>query len=96
MEDESVEPYALFALMENGEIVNNGNFRNYDVFEIIDILLDIFAEDQKATFHVNLEEYGMREYLKLLEYVMGKQYPMAVEELKTSLANGEKEIEEML
>ncbi len=89
IEDEPVDPYALFALMENGEIVNIGNFRNYDVFEIIDILLDIFAEDQKATFNVNLEEYGVREYLKLLEYVMEKQYPMTVEELKNSLANGE-------
>ncbi len=92
MDDEPVDPYALFALMENGEIVNIGNFRNYDVFEIIDILLDIFEDDWKATFNVNLEEYGVREYLKLLEYVMGKQYPIAVEKLKTSLANGELDV----
>ncbi len=82
-------PYALFALMKNGEIVNIGNFCNYDIAEIIAILLDIFKDDRKYIFNVNLEIYGITEVLELLEYATESFYPVAVEELKISLANGD-------
>ncbi|MDE5765490.1 MAG: hypothetical protein K2I00_11145 [Ruminococcus sp.] len=82
-------PYALFALMKSGEIVNIGNFCNYDIAEIIAILLDIFKYDGKNIFNVNLETHGITEVLTLLEYVTGSFYHTAVEDLKISLANGD-------
>lgn len=82
-------PYALFALMKSGEIVNIGNFCNYDIAEIIAILLDIFKDDGKNIFNVNLETHGITEVMTLLEYVTGSFYHTAVEDLKISLANGD-------
>lgn len=89
LDDERVIPYALFALLDNGEMVNIGNFYNADVVEITEIILGIFAEDKKSVFDVNLERYGINEFLKLLKYVTGSSYPIAVESLKISLANGD-------
>lgn len=88
-DDEKVIPYALFALLDNGEMVNIGNFYDIDVVEITEIILGIFAEDKKSVFDVNLERYGINEFLKLLKYVTGSSYPIAVESLKISLANGD-------
>ncbi len=89
LEDEKVIPCALFALLDNGEIVNIGNFYDSDTAEIIRILLDVFSTDKKMIFNINLEAYGVKEFLKLLKYVTGSSYPIAVESLKTSLANGD-------
>lgn len=88
-ENKEVAPFAVFALMKSGEIVNIGNFCNYDVAEIIAILLDIFKDDGKHIFNVNLEIYGITEVLTLLEYVAGSFYHAVVEDLKISLANGD-------
>ena len=82
-------PYALFALMKSSEIVNIGNFCNYDIAEIIAILLDIFKYDGKNIFNVNLETHGITEVLTLLEYVTDSFYHTVVEDLKISLANGD-------
>ncbi len=41
--DERVIPYAVFALLDSGEMVNIGNFNDADTAEIIRIILDIFA-----------------------------------------------------
>lgn len=92
LEDEKVIPYALFTLLDNGEMVNIGNFYDIDVVEIIEILLDIFAGDNKTIFNVNLEEYGINEFLKLLKYVTDSSYHAAVEGLKISLANGDLDV----
>lgn len=85
-------PYAFLALLDNGEMVNIGNFYDIDVVEIIEILLDIFAGDNKTIFNVNLEEYGINEFLKLLKYVTGSFYHDSVEGLKISLANGDLDV----
>lgn len=53
--ENKVIPYAVFALLDSGEMVNIGNFNDADTAEIIRIILDIFAEDKKAVFDVNLE-----------------------------------------
>ena len=92
LEDEKVIPYAFFALLDNGKMVNIGNFYDNDVVEIIEILLDIFAGDNKTIFNVNLEEYGINEFLKLLKYVTGSFYHDSVEGLKISLANGDLDV----
>ena len=89
LENEKVIPYALFALLDNGEMVNIGNFYDIDAAEIIAILLDIFKDDGKHIFNVNLEMHGIMEVLTLLEYVTGSFYHAAVEDLKISLANGD-------
>ena len=80
------------AINKNGEIVNIGNFIDYDVAEIIEILLDIFAGDNKHIFNVNLEEYGIQSFLELLKYVTERDYPTAVNGLKESLQNGELDV----
>ena len=51
--ENKVIPYAVFALLDSGEMVNIGNFNDADTAEIIRIILDIFAEDKKAVFDVN-------------------------------------------
>lgn len=89
LDDEKVIPYALFALLDNGEMVNVGNFYDIDVVEITEIILGIFAEDKKSVFDMNLEKYGINEFLKLLKYVTDSSYHTAVEGLKISLANGD-------
>ena len=55
--ENKVIPYAVFALLDSGEMVNIGNFNDADTAEIIRIILDIFAEDKKAVFDVNLSEF---------------------------------------
>lgn len=67
--DERVIPYAVFALLDSSELVNVGNFDDADTTEIIQIILDIFAEDKKAVFDVNLEVFGIRNFLEMLRYV---------------------------
>lgn len=91
-DEKQISPFAVFAVMKNGEIVNIGNFIDYDVAEIIEILLDIFAGDNKHIFNVNLEEYGIQSFLELLKYVTERDYPTAVNGLKESLQNGELDV----
>lgn len=91
-DEKQISPFAVFAVMKNGEIVNIGNFIDYDVAEIIEILLDIFAGDNKHIFNVNLEEYGIQSFLELLKYVTERDYPTAVNGLKESLLNGELDV----
>ena len=67
--EDKVIPYAVFALLDSGEMVNIGNFDDADTAEIIRIILDIFAEDKKAVFDVNLEVFGIRNFLEMLRYV---------------------------
>lgn len=67
--ENKVIPYAVFALLDSGEMVNIGNFNDADTAEIIRIILDIFAEEKKAVFDVNLEVFGIRNFLEMLRYV---------------------------
>ena len=67
--DERVIPYAVFALLVSGELVNVGNFDDLDTAEISQIILDIFTEDKKAVFDVNLEVFGIKKFLEMLRYV---------------------------
>ena len=67
--EDKVIPYAVFALLNSGEMVNIGNFDDADTAEIIRIILDIFAEDKKAVFDVNLEVFGIKKFLEMLRYV---------------------------
>ena len=67
--DERVIPYAVFALLDSGELVNVGNFDDMDTAEIAQIILDIFTEDKKAVFDVNLEVFGIKKFLEMLRYV---------------------------
>lgn len=90
--EKQISPFAVFAVMKNDEIVNIGNFTDYDIAEIIEILLDIFAGDKKNIFNVNLEEYGIQSFLELLKYVTMRDYPTAVKGLKESLQNGELDV----
>ncbi len=90
--EKPIAPFAVFAIMKSGEIVNIGNFTDYDVAEIIEILLDVFAGDKKNLFNVNLEEYGIKSFLELLKYVTERYYPTAVKGLKESLQNGELDV----
>lgn len=91
-DEKRIAPFAVFAVMKNSEIVNIGNFTDYNVAEIIEILLDIFAGDNKHIFIVNLEEYGIKSFLELLKYVTERYYPTAVKGLKESLINGELDV----
>ena len=91
-DEKQISPFAVFAVMKNGEIVNIGNFTDYDIAEIIEILLDIFAGDKKNIFNVNLEEYGIQSFLELPKYVTERDYPTAVNGLKESLQNGELDV----
>lgn len=65
--ENKVIPYAVFALLDSGEMVNIGNFNDADTAEIIRIILDIFAEDKKAVFDVNLEVFGIEISLKCFD-----------------------------
>lgn len=67
--DESVIPYAVFALLDSSELVNVGNFNDLDTTEIAQIILDIFIEDKKTVFDVNLEVFGIKKFLEMLRYV---------------------------
>lgn len=87
--ERKVTPFAVFAIMENDEIVHIGSFSDMDIAEIIVILLDVFSTDRKEIFNVILESYSIGELLEALRYVTGNYYPNAVESLKISLANGD-------
>ena len=93
--ENKVIPYAVFALLDSGEMVNIGNFNDADTAEIIRIILDIFAEDKKAVFDVNLEVFGIRNFLEMLRYVSADSealYHTLVRDLKRQLKSGELDV----
>ena len=93
--DERVIPYAVFALLDSGELVNNSNFDDMDTAEIAQIILDIFTEDKKAVFDVNLEVFGIRNFLEMLRYVSADSdyvYRILINELKQQLKSGELDV----
>ena len=95
LEDERVIPYAVFALLDNGELVNVGNFDDLDTAEIARIILDIFTEDKKAVFDVNLEVFGIKKFLEMLRYVSADSEtlsPTLVSDLKRQLKSGELDV----
>ena len=93
--EDKVIPYAVFALLDSGELVNVGNFDDEDTAEIIRIILDIFAEDKKAVFDVNLEVFGIKKFLEMLRYVSADSetlYQTLVSDLKRQLKSGELDV----
>ena len=93
--EDKVIPYAEFTLLDSGEMVNIGNFNDADTAEIIRIILDIFAEDKKAVFDVNLEVFGIRNFLEMLRYVSADSetlYHTLVSDLKRQLKSGELDV----
>ena len=93
--DERVIPYAVFALLVSGELVNVGNFDDLDTAEISQIILDIFTEDKKAVFDVNLEVFGIKKFLEMLRYVSADSealYHTFVSDLKRQLKSGELDV----
>lgn len=93
--EDKVIPYAEFTLLDSGEMVNIGNFDDADTAEIIRIILDIFAEDKKAVFNVNLEVFGIRNFLEMLRYVSADSetlYHTLVSDLKRQLKSGELDV----
>ena len=93
--ENKVIPYAVFALLDSGEMVNIGNFNDADTAEIIRIILDIFAEDKKAVFDVNHEVFGIRNFLEMLRYVSADSetlYQTLVSDLKRQLKSGELDV----
>lgn len=93
--ENKVIPYTVFALLDSGEMVNIGNFNDADTAEIIRIILDIFAEDKKAVFDVNLEVFGIRNFLEMLRYVSADSetfYHTLVSDLKRQLKSGELDV----
>ena len=93
--ENKVIPYAVFALLDSGEMVNIGNFDDADTAEIIRVILDIFAEDKKAAFDVNLEVFGIRNFLEMLRYVSADSdsvYRIMINELKQQLKSGELDV----
>ena len=93
--DERVIPYAVFALLDSGELVNVGNFDDLDTAEISQIILDIFTEDKKAVFDVNLEVFGIKKFLEMLRYVSADietLYQTLVSDLKRQLKSGELDV----
>lgn len=93
--DERVIPYAVFALLDSGELVNISNFDDMDTAEIAQIILDIFAEDKKAVFDVNLEVFEIRNFLEMLRYVSADSdsvYRISINELKQQLKSGELDV----
>lgn len=93
--DERVIPYAVFTLLDSGELVNVGNFDDLDTAEISQIILDIFTEDKKAVFDVNLEVFGIKKFLEMLRYVSADSetlYQTLVSDLKRQLKSGELDV----
>lgn len=93
--DEGVIPYAVFALLDSGEMVNVGNFNDLDTAEISQIILDIFTEDKKAVFDVNLEVFGIKKLLEMLRYVSADSetlYQTLASDLKRQLKSGELDV----
>ena len=88
-------PYEVFALLDSGELVNVGNFDDLDTAEISQIILDIFTEDKKAVFDVNLEVFGIKKFLEMLRYVSADSdsvYRIMINELKQQLKSGELDV----
>lgn len=95
LEDERVIPYAVFALLDSGELVNISNFDDLDTAEIAQIILNIFTEDKKAVFDVNLEVFGIKKFLEMLRYVSAGSetlYHTLVSDLKRQLKSGELDV----
>lgn len=93
--ENKVIPYAIFALLDSGEMVNIGNFDDLDTAEISQIILDIFTEDKKAVFDVNLEVFGIKKFLEMLRYVSADSetlYQTLVSDLKRQLKSGELDV----
>lgn len=93
--DERVIPYAVFALLDSGELVNVGNFDDLHTAKISQIILDIFTEDKKAVFDVNLEVFGIKKFLEMLRYVSADSetlYQTLVSDLKRQLKSGELDV----
>lgn len=93
--ENKVIPYAVFALLDSGEMVNIGNFDDADTAEIIRIILDIFTEDKKAVFDVNLEVFRIKKFLEMLRYVSADSetlYHTLVSDLKRQLKSGELDV----
>ena len=93
--DERAIPYAVFALLDSGELVNVGNFDDLDTAEISQIILDIFTEDKKAVFDVNLEVFRIKKFLEMLRYVSADSetlYQTLVSDLKRQLKSGELDV----
>lgn len=89
--EDKVIPYAVFALLDSGELVNISNFDDMDTAEIAQIILDIFTEDKKAVFDVNLEVFGIKKFLEMLRYVSADSetfYHTLVSDLKRQLKSG--------
>lgn len=93
--ENKVIPYAEFALLDSGELVNIGNFDDLDTAEIAQIILYIFTEDKKAVFDVNLEVFGIKKFLEMLRYVSADSetlYHTLVSDLKRQLKSGELDV----
>ena len=93
--EDKVIPYAVFALLDSGELVNVGNFDDLDTAEISQIILEIFTEDKKAVFDVNLEVFGIKKFLEMLRYVSvdsDSVYRIMINELKQQLKSGELDV----
>ena len=93
--EDKVIPYAVFALLDSGEMVNIGNFDDLDTAEISQIILDIFTEDKKAVFDVNLEVFGIKKFLEMLRYVSADSetlYQTLVSDLKRQMKSGELDV----
>ena len=93
--EDKVIPYAEVALLDSGELVNVGNFDDLDTAEISQIILDIFTEDKKAVFDVNLEVFGIKKFLEMLRYVSADSetlYQTLVSDLKRQLKSGELDV----
>ena len=93
--EDIVIPYAVFALLDSGELVNVGNFDDLDTAEISQIILDIFTEDKKAVFDINLEVFGIKKFLEMLRYVSADSetlYQTLVSDLKRQLKSGELDV----
>ena len=93
--EDKVIPYAIFALLDSGKMVNIGNFDDADTTELFRIILDIFAEDKKAVFDVNLEVFGIRNFLEMFRYVSADSetlYQTLVSDLKRQLKSGELDV----
>ena len=75
--------------------MNVGNFDDLDTAEISQIILDIFTEDKKAVFDVNLEVFGIKKFLEMLRYVSADSdsvYRILINELKQQLKSGELDV----
>ena len=93
--EDKVIPYAVFALLDSGELVNISNFDDMDTAEIAQIILDIFTEDKKTVFDVNLEVFGIKKFLEMLRYVSADSetlYHTLVSDLKGQLKSGELDV----